>query len=248
MTLSAGRGLKILERPKKVEASLWRRLKFEGDTECRQKLFARYYDFTKQVASNQYYTRPPYGLELCDYEQLAFTGLLEALDRFDPVKSVPFEAYARHRIVGSIADGALKSNENGAHFKFKRNVDRQRIRTLRSSEVVSEGDAISKLSELAVGLAIGCILDEIKMNDLENIVEPGPNAYETMSWRELKMHLIRQVSDLPKPENTVIIYHYFKGIAFVQISRLLQRSTGRISQIHKSAIKNLRTKLKDFYK
>ena len=53
MTRSAQRaGLKLIERPLGVEASLWRRLRYEQEPHCREILFDHYLGLARAIAPN----------------------------------------------------------------------------------------------------------------------------------------------------------------------------------------------------
>ena len=77
-------GLELVQKIENVEASLWRRLKFSNDIDCRQKLFALHQDMARKIAVKQFYNRPSYGLCKQDFQQLAYQGLLQSIDRFNP--------------------------------------------------------------------------------------------------------------------------------------------------------------------
>jgi RNA polymerase sigma factor for flagellar operon FliA len=47
-------GLDLLVRPCREEASLWRRLRFENDFECRERLFNQYLPFARSVAASHF--------------------------------------------------------------------------------------------------------------------------------------------------------------------------------------------------
>ncbi|WP_371395846.1 sigma-70 family RNA polymerase sigma factor [Fretibacter rubidus] len=238
-------GLSLVEKPQNVEASLWRRFRYDDDLACRERLFNSYKSLANQIARKQFSRRPSYGLEFCDFEQFAFTGLLEAMDRFDPLKNVPFQAYARYRILGSITDGLSHSSEGGAQYSYKRRMETERLRSLKVSN--SDEDALTQISNLAVGLALGFILEDVGVSQSGVGADPAPNAYETLSWRELQAKLTGEIENLPSIEKTVIKQHYLSGVAFVQIAQLLNLSKGRVSQLHKSAVIKLKRRIGNIY-
>ena len=45
-------GLQIVALAARVEAALWRRLRFEGELPCRSRLFDRYRPFARAIASS----------------------------------------------------------------------------------------------------------------------------------------------------------------------------------------------------
>lgn len=123
-------GLDLLLVPPRVEASLWRRYRFERELRCREQIFSRYSNLARSLAARQLRIRPRNGIELGDMEQFAYAGLLEAIDRYDPLRGAPFSAFARRRIVGCIADGASRMNELDAQYSVRRRVERERARSI----------------------------------------------------------------------------------------------------------------------
>jgi RNA polymerase sigma factor FliA len=234
-------GLKLLARPPLVEAALWRRLRFEEDAHCRTPLFNQYTSLARAIAKREFRRRPPYGLELADFEQLAFGGLLEAIDRFDPLHGAPFEAFARRRIRGAIADGHARSSEKAAQFNARRRTESDRLRSL-APDGVASGNSIAELADLASALAIGIIAENARL--IASHAESGLGAYETRAWRDTQLRLLAEVERLPETEKTVMQQHYLNDIPFTEIARLLGVSKGRIAQIHRAAINRVRIRLR----
>lgn len=239
-----GKGMALLKRPEKVEASLWRQFKFEQNEQSRQKLFDQYMYLAKKIAKKEYHRRPSYGLELEDFYHFAFAGLLEAVDRYDPIKNVPFEAYGRLRILGSIKDGLSRSSEDGAQYNYRKEAQKDRIKSLESPDLKTEDDTLTRLSDIAVGLALGFILQGHDFTQSGVLRNDMPDAYESLAWKELKLSLKNEVENLQSQEKTVIQKHYFRYLAFVRIAELLRVTKGRVSQIHRSAINKLRQKIR----
>lgn len=233
-------GLKLLQRPKAVEASLWRRLRYEQQTRCRETLFNHYRGFARAIAKGEFRRRPAYGLDLADFEQLAYGGLLEAIDRFDPEHGAPFTAFARRRIHGAIADGIAKSSEAGAQFAHRRRTAAERLSSLRQDPTGS--DHVAELAEIAAALAIGIIAESA--NVVEATPSSGLDAYETLAWREMQVSVLNAISRLPDAEKSVMQQHYLHGVSFVQIARLLGVSKSRVSQLHRSAVMRVREQLR----
>lgn len=240
-------GVEIVKRPEQVEASLWRRWKFDKDISCRQKLFNDYSAYAKLIASREFYRRPKNGVDRSDFDQLAYTGLLEAIDRYDPLQNVPFKSYAKHRIRGSIADGMTRSSEQSAQYHFARKQVLNRVDSLLPESEIDQSNPLAQLSEMVVGLALGHMIEEVNAKIIENVEDNYPNAYESLSWKELLNGVKRAIEKLPKNENFVVDGHYIKGLTFSHIAKLLRISKGRVSQIHKTGILRLRDKLRKFY-
>lgn len=238
------RGLDLVVRPARVEASLWRRFRLESETACREALFNRYVGIAKAVAARFFHRRRPPRPDLTDYQQFAYQGLLEAIDRFDPLKGVPFESYSKKRIVGSITDGVARMSEVDAQVSTRRRVERERLRSLdRDSE---KGEALPVLADLAVSLAIGLMLEDANLATEDCAADPRPSAYESLAYRQLQMRLIEAVTRLPEKEAAVVRQHYENGLDFAQIAKLMNLSRGRISQLHHSGLERLRKTIGSF--
>lgn len=225
-----------------MEASLWRRLRFEHERRCRESLFNRYLALARAIAHGERRKRPAYGLDPADFEQFAYGGLLEAIDRYDPLRGIPFDAYARRRIRGAIADGANRSSESGAQYSCRRRMQTDRLHSLRNGADIG-ADPIGELADLAAALAIGLIAEKA---NLEGGPQRDPiNGYDTLPWLAFQRDIFRCVDDLPEAEKTVLEHHYRNGISFSQIAQLMHLSASRISQLHHSGLKRLRARLTD---
>ena len=244
MTVTAPRtALSQIIDPNRVEASLWRRLKFENKSKCRDELFSKYMDFARILAKKEFRSRSRFGLEFEDFEHFAFAGLLQAIDRYDPTRGASFKSFAYRRIRGSIIDGIRQSSEDASFcYRAKAKAQERSASILEAS--TNTDTALSRLSEIVVGLAIGYIIEGEIAQTHGHVADSSPNAYETLAWKELKQSIVRNVENLPDKENLVVKRHYFQGLAFKQIALLLQVTKGRVSQIHKSAINILRKRLK----
>jgi RNA polymerase sigma factor for flagellar operon FliA len=234
-------GLDLVLLPPRVEASLWRRLRFEQEFRCREQLFTRYRDLARAIAARQLRARPRNGVELPDMEQFAYEGLLVAIDRFDPLRGIPFPAFARRRILGSIFDGASKMNEIDAQFSYRRRLEAERARSVVTETL--DDDPLRALAALASGLALGLVLAETHLVATEDGRDHSPGAYETLAWRELQARLALQISRLPEREAMIIRQHYENDVSFARIAELLGLSRGRVSQLHARALATLQKRL-----
>ena len=231
-------GLDLVLDPTRAEASLWRRARFEDDHPSREALFNRYLKLARSVAARYFRRRPPSG-DRGDVEQFAYEGLLQALDRFDPLQGVPFGAYARPRIAGNIADGMAQMSEVDVQISLRRRLQRERLRSL---DLAADGDPLTVLADLAVDLAVGLLLEGTGMIDGG---DERPDAYEGLAWRQAQAALVGELECLPDAQATVVRQHYHTGLSFAHIANLLKLSRGRISQLHRDAIERLRRRLRN---
>ena len=237
---SRAAGLKVVLDPIRVEASLWRRARFEQDLTSRETLFNRYLALARSVAARYFRRRRP-ASDRGDLEQLAYEGLLQALDRFDPLQGTPFGAYARRRIAGNIADGMTRMSDIDAQLSLRQRLQRERLRSF-DIDTASD-DPLAVLADLAVDLAIGLMLEGTGFVDGR---DERQGAYEGLVWRQAQAALISELAKLPKEQGIVIRQHYHNGLSFARIADLLRLSRGRISQLHRDAIDRLRRRLRNY--
>lgn len=238
-------GLDLVVRPNRVEASLWRRFRFEKEAECRKILFNRYVGLAQSIAGRHFRRRAVNRIDRSDFEQFAYEGLLQAIDRYDPLNGAPFGAYASRRIAGSISDGLATMTEIGAQVRHRHRVEQERLRSLTAGDIPS-GNAFADLSDLASGLALGMMLEGTALIERADEADPAPSAYESLEWCEMQARLAHEVGELPEREAAIIRHHYDTGLSFARIAELLGLSRGRISQLHRAALEKLRKRIGAF--
>jgi RNA polymerase sigma factor FliA len=239
------RGLDLVVRPERAEALLWARLRFERRQEAREPLFNRYAGFARSIAVRLRPWGQPGNRE--DAEQWAYSGLLEAIDSFDPLRGSPFQAFARPRISGSVRDGLARLGEFEAQWTSRRRQERDRLRSLKERGPEDPEDPVQALGAIVSCLAIGLMLEGTRLMGGDESPDPAPSAYDSLAWREAQARLELEVARLSESEAAVIRQHYANGLAFAQVARLMGLSRGRISQLHSAALGKLRKRLSREY-
>lgn len=236
-------GLALLIQPDREEASLWRRFSSSRESRLREGLFGRYRRFARLLAS-RHARRLRLGADhVRDLEQLAYRGLLEAIDRYDPMRGASFLAFAKARINGSIIDGLGRMDEFSAQQRFKRRQERERATSL-LSEATRERSAVQELANVVAELALGLMLEAEERSRSDPLVGNMDNGFDRLAWRETRILLRCRVSELPEPEQTIIRHHYENDLLFSQIAAMLGLSKGRVSQLHKSGLEKLRKSMR----
>lgn len=225
------------------EARLWSAFKTGGSKAAREELFSLYFPFARQIARRHFLDRRSGDIEFGDLSQLACAGLLEALDHYDPGLGVPFKGYAGRRISGSVLDGVAKMSEVREQISFRNRIRTERARSLAvaDAETLSANEALTALAELAVGLALGFMLEETGAHE----PQVRTTAYDSLAWKETVQRLATEVAALPERERLIIRRHYLEGLGFEQIGAMLGVTKGRVSQIHRAAIALLRKRLRN---
>lgn len=237
-------GLDMLVDPDRAEAALWRRFAQSQDGRLREKLFNRYRHLARSLARRSARRNDVAENVLRDLEQSAYRGLLEAIDRFDPVLGVPFPAFAKPRINGRIADGLAELDETRARIRFQRQVERERLASLIEEQEAAKRPARDLLSDLVTELALGLMLDAEERDAPDELTGQRENSFDTLAWHETRALLAERVNALPELEKIVVRQHYQHDLLFSQIAAMLGLSKGRISQIHKAALAKLRKSMR----
>jgi len=224
-------------------ATLWRAWHATRDVRMRDALVLRYREFARMLAARTYSRRYARELEFGDYEQFAQIGLLEAIDRFDPSHGVRFEMYARHRIQGAILTGTESLSESQRQISARLAARRERAQSLveaRGETPTQPSDPLELLADVAIGLAIGFMLDDAALYVEGEPTDPSPTPYDRLELAQLRGRLDRLVDELPEAERRVVRHHYYQHVPFDQIALACGLTKGRISQIHHSALRRLR--------
>lgn len=243
--IAAAKAAEAAEAEADEEAAWWAQLRAGGGALARERLFSRHAEFARRIAARRYRQRTHGDLDRRDLEQWAYAGLLEAIDRFDPARGVPFRGFAARRITGAVLDGLAKSSEVREQGAFQHRIRAERARSL-AADTSDAGDleaALKALTDLAVGLALGFMLEAKGMVVAPGEADERPNGYDSLAWKETTTRLAREVSALAPRERTILTQHYQNGVAFDQLAILLGLSKGRVSQLHRAALETLRARL-----
>jgi len=231
-----------------AEAALWEACRTDGSLPARDQLFSNYLPFAQSLARRQFLDRRGGDIEFADLYQLACAGLLEAIDHFDPGRGVPFTGFAARRVTGSIVDGVAKMSEVREQISYRNRMRYERARSMSPGQVeaLSPSAALDELIELALGLALGFILEGTALYVSEGQADRQANAYDSLVWRDTLRRALAEVAGLPPREQAILRRHYFDGLGFEQIGDLLGISKGRVSQIHRAALLLLKKRLINF--
>lgn len=231
--------------PPEASQDLWRALAREPAGPARQQIFETYLPFSRRIAARVKRERPGADLDPGDLRQYAAEGLLQAIDRYDPERGAAFEAFAARRIAGSVIDGIGETSELRRQIAFRNRIRTERTRSLAPDDPsrLTTNDALLALTDLAVELALGFMLDDVALASGADRPSQGPSAYETLAWTETVGRVVSAIDTLSEQEGTVVRLHYLEGLEFARIADTLSLSRGRISQIHAAALQRLRRHL-----
>jgi RNA polymerase sigma factor for flagellar operon FliA len=236
--MSAASGDSTLDEAR--ETKLWRAHRDTKDENARIELIEHYLPFAHGIALRLYASRSYQDVELAEYKQLAALGLLEAIERFDPERGARFKTYAAYRVDGAIRNGILKATEKREQWAWRRRVTKDRLASIaEDTESGTKEGRFAELASITIELALGSLLEDSGIVAKEQI-DSEDQPYRRKVLAELKERIRAAIATLPDREQFIIRHHYFHHVRFAELARLLQISKGRVSQIHRRALKAIR--------
>ena len=190
-------------------------------------------------------------VEIEDLIQIGMYGLVTAAQNYVVKEGVSFASYAGIRIRGEIVDH-LRRNSNlcrtTIQMQQKYNVSfeklsRQLQREPKNSEIAKDmGLEASELDNWEQAFAanthqsLDSVYDEFSIWFASNDQSPEDELSDT----ELRENLVEALKTLPEREAMLVQLYYVEELNVYEIAEVLEITTGRVSQIKKSAISRLR--------
>jgi RNA polymerase sigma factor for flagellar operon FliA len=227
---------------------LWLEYQQNKKIETRGKLIERYLSLVKLVASRLAISLPQY-VDKDDLISNGFFGLLDAIEKYDPMRGIKFETYAVVRIRGSMLDAIRAQDWVPVSIRHKAKHYEQTLAKLENQlgrsaadEEIAEalGITIAELYTLINQLNVSTIIpleEFIKAETSSNhLVSPS----DQIEIDEIKQGLAQAIDKLPEKEKLIVALYYYEGLTLKEISLILKLSEARISQLHTKAIFRLR--------
>jgi RNA polymerase sigma factor for flagellar operon FliA len=157
-----------------------------------------------------------------DLESAALIGLIDAVDRFQPERGVPFEGYASLRIRGAVLDEVRRVDVLGR-------ADRRRQR-----EAAAQGEEGSYLGTVS--------LDELIESGYRG-GEQQDELAERYEAEDLRTRVRSAMACLPARQSEVLERYYGQSLTLREAGLRMGISEARACQLHGRAIQNLRRQL-----
>ena len=216
-------------------------------------LISGHMDLVRKIAWHMH-GRVGSAIEIDDLIQIGYFGLVTAAQKYSVKEGASFASYAVLRIRGAIVDHLRKSSnlcrttiqmqqktkmvEASLLKKLHRSPSRQEI----SDELgikIDEFDEWERAFAANVHTSLDAAYDEFSMWFVSKDSSPEQKLNEADLRKSLRMSL----EDLSEKEALVIQLYYVEELNVYEIAEVLDVTTGRVSQIKKSAISKLRTSM-----
>ena len=190
-------------------------------------------------------------VEIEDLIQIGMYGLVTAAQNYVVKEGVSFASYAGIRIRGEIVDH-LRRNSNLCRTTIQmqqkynasfEKLSRQLQREPKNSEIAKDmGLEASELDNWEQAFAanthqsLDSVYDEFSIWFASNDQSPEDELSDT----ELRENLVEALKTLPEREAMLVQLYYVEELNVYEIAEVLEKTTGRVSQINKNAISRLR--------
>lgn len=237
---------------------LWESYSKDKDTEVREKLIIEYAPLVKIIAGKlSMYLG--YNVEYDDLVSYGIFGLIDAIDKFDYDKGIKFETYGSLRIRGSILDQIRKMDWLPRSLRQKqKNIDAafSKLET-ELGRVATDGELAKELEISVQEFYVWQSQTKVsRLMSLDDYVEQGAEIAsdgqgqkrfdgpeEVVESKETSKLLEDSLRALTEREKKVILLYYYEELNLKEISKVMEVSESRISQLHTRALQKLRQRL-----
>ena len=237
---------------------LWDAYRQKKTQETREQLIIEYAQLVKLVAGRlSMYLG--HNVEYDDLVSYGIFGLIDAIDKFDLEKNVKFETYASLRIRGAILDQIRKMDwiPRSVRQRQRKIDEAMKQIEMRTGKTASDEELAKQLGlrdeELCSWQTQLKVTNVVSLNEFE---ENGPEPMidsahpvrfsqpeEVVEEAELKEKLAESLELLTEKERRVIELYYYEDMTLKEISKILEVSESRISQLHTKALNKMRKKM-----
>ena len=195
-------------------------------------------------------------IDIEDLIQIGMVGLINAAKNYKPVKDASFTSYANLRIRGEILD-YLRKNSSLCRSTIKVKKLAENAIEILNKKLGREPDSLeiskeiniehSKYLEWEAAFQASTIknIDDIYDEYSYWFASKDDNPEQNINNKELKEILKKSLSILNNQQTLLIQLYFVEELNIYEIAKILDISTGRVSQIKSSALKLIRSKIKD---
>jgi len=215
-----------------------------------EELITSHMELVRQIAWHMH-GRVYSSVEIEDLIQIGYFGLVTAAQNYTLREGATFASYAGIRIRGAIVDH-LRKNSNlcrtTIEMQKKTNVAERELRNSLGREPTTgelakhmeisddEMSSWQQAFQANVHQSLDSVYDEFSVW----FVSPENTPEENINDEELRRLLQEALRTLPEREALVIQLYYVEELNVYEIAEVLDVTTGRVSQIKKSAVSSLR--------
>ena len=200
-----------------------------------------------------------YEYEYEDLVSIGFIGLMDAMEKYDESKNVPFENYAYIRVKGSIIDEIRKNGKVprsqiqrlNEYYKTKELLEGELMRTPTEAEICEKMGITDKqlagIHQTVLALSNTSLNELLFQDDSEGLSrldmvedEEAVSSLDKMLDEEEKNYLHEAIKQLSERDQLVLQLYYTEELQLKEIAHIIDVSIPRVSQINSEIIIKLR--------
>ncbi len=203
--------------------------------------------------------RLPSSVDVDELISVGTVGLIDAIDRFDPTRGVPFKGFADIRIRGSMVDylrgidpvsRAVRRKHD--RLEHKRSELRNRLGRAPTRDEMAHGlelsvtdyDSMVDQARLFTVVSADTPTDEDGGTTIvDQVSSGGPSVVDTWVEAELTDEIITAIGHLPEKERLVVTKFYLESRTLKEIGAELGFTESRACQLAKQGTARMRQRL-----
>lgn len=221
----------------------------------------RYLPLVAQVLSKIRRTLPAHA-DVGELYSAGVTGLIAAVERFDPSQAESFPGYVCLRVRGAILDELRRLDPCSRMSRSRARKIQQAIADVEQALGRAPTDAeVSERLQIStaefqrwretstpvrvVSLDVPADNDPNSGGALHELIADDHHecVRDRMEHDELKQILTARIAELPEIQRRILALYYFEGLRFAEIGEVFDLTETRVCQIHKQTVKKLQAYL-----
>ncbi len=204
--------------------------------------------------------RLPSSVDVDELVSVGTVGLIDAIDRFDPERGVPFKSYAEIRVRGAMVDHLRASDfvPRAVRRKFDR-IEQKRKELFQKHGKAPTREQMAVALELTVNeyddlvgdariyqlTSADTPLDEDGGTTIgDQIAGDAVNVEDEWIKQEVTEEVLEALGNLPDKERTVLTLYYLQGTNLKEIGAKLGVTESRACQLAKQGINRMKVRLR----
>lgn len=184
----------------------------------------------------------PHGIDLENLEAAGTLGLVEAANRYEPERGIPFKTFAYTRIRGAILDELRRNSPFPQELLERITKVRKAVQALTRSASM---EALAQHANLSVDEVAECLSamrltrmlswDDVGEPATANLIGAGPGPESRLEEAERKRFLVEAITALPDTERLAVTLYYLEDLRLKEIGLVMNLSESRVSRLLKAA-------------
>ena len=240
---------------------LWKNYWEKPTPDNKNEIVVAYLDLVNKVVRRMY----PSATNKSGYDDLISSGvmgLIDAVDKYDKSRGIPFEAYAQTRIRGDVLD--YMRRQDWISTSLRRRI--KQINEIKEDLYLNLGRDPTKEEIAAKGQCTVKQVEKAESDEytyslvcFEKLAMEGEDSYSVIDFmaddrtevnpekkvdKDVMLQLLSGAIDkLPEKEQLVLNLYYRDGLYLRDIAEILGVNESRVSQLHSKAIVTLKKQL-----